>query len=100
LPRQVSAKGAKSLAADGPGFSVVGDDGIELVQPDTIARDWAIVTLMDTLDLSPITWHIIRNADLPGPAEAGEIARSGYSQDSSYLLSPLLRYQLESLRER
>ena len=61
--------------------------GLELVQPDTIARDWAIVTLMDTLDLSPINLHVIRNADLPGPAEAGEIARSGYSQDRPFLLS-------------
>jgi protease YdgD len=60
---------------------------LDLVQPRMIARDWAIVTLEDALDLRPIALHIVRHADLPGAAEPGEIARAGYSQDRPFLLS-------------
>jgi protease YdgD len=60
---------------------------LDLVQPRMIARDWAIVTLADALDLRPIALHVVRHADLPGAAEPGEIARAGYSQDRPFLLS-------------
>jgi protease YdgD len=59
----------------------------ERSRPRMIARDWAIVTLEDALDLRPIALHIVRHADLPGAAEPGEIARAGYSRDRPFLLS-------------
>jgi protease YdgD len=60
---------------------------LDLVQPRLIARDWAIITLEDALDLRPIALHVVPHADLPGAAEPGEIARAGYSRDRPFLLS-------------
>jgi protease YdgD len=54
---------------------------------DMIARDWAIITLADHLNLKPISWRIIRNGDLPSTADPGEIALAGYSRDRPFLLS-------------
>ena len=57
------------------------------VRAGMVARDRAIITLTDTLDLKPMPLRIIRQADLPNAGEAGEIARAGYSQDRPFLLS-------------
>lgn len=68
-------------------LAIEGRSQLDLVQPRMMARDWAIITLEDALDLRPIALHVVRHADLPGAPEPGEIARAGYSQDRPFLLS-------------
>ena len=68
-------------------FAVEDRPRYDQVRADMVARDWAIITLADHLNFKPILWRIIRNGDLPSPAEPGEIALAGYSQDRPFLLS-------------
>ena len=72
-----------------PNFRPAAEGGasLALLEPDMIARDWAIITLVDDLHLSPVPWSAFRNADLPAAGDTQEIARAGYSRDRPFLLS-------------
>ena len=79
---------AVAIASD-PNFRFAVEDHplYDQIRVEMVARDWAIITLADVLNLKPISWQAIRNADLPKIGETDEIARAGYSQDRPFLLS-------------
>ena len=68
-------------------FAVEDHPRYDQIRVTMVARDWAIITLADVLNLKPISWQAIRNADLPKAGATHEIARAGYSQDRPFLLT-------------
>jgi protease YdgD len=50
-----------------------------------LAKDWAIITLDQTLALRPIGWRVASDRDLT--SSGGNIVRAGYGADRPYLLS-------------
>jgi protease YdgD len=52
-----------------------------------LQHDWAILRLAMPMSLRPVPVRVIRQADLPGGDERGEIARAGYSRDRPFALS-------------
>ena len=75
------------LTAPGFDFSVEQRPRYDQIRADMIARDWAIITLQDAINLKPIPLRSFHRVDLPNAGETGEIARAGYSADRPFLLS-------------
>jgi protease YdgD len=50
-----------------------------------LAKDWAIITLDQSLSLRPIGWRVASDSDLLN--SSGKIVRAGYGADRPYLLS-------------
>jgi protease YdgD len=59
----------------------------DFIAPDMIEHDWAILSLVDTMDLKPIPIRSIQNGELPARGSREEIALAGYGIDHRYVLS-------------
>jgi protease YdgD len=59
----------------------------DMIAPDMIRHDWAILKLRDALEGRPIPVEAVTNADLPPAGGGGEIALAGYAADHPYVLS-------------
>jgi protease YdgD len=59
----------------------------DMIAPDMIKHDWAILTLRDALGTKPVPVKAVQNADLPASGSGEEVALAGYGQDRQYVLS-------------
>ncbi len=68
-------------------FAVKDRPRYDQIRADEVHRDWAIITLADQLEPRPVPQLVVRHANLPGPTEAAQVARAGYSRDRPFLLT-------------
>jgi protease YdgD len=59
----------------------------DFIAPEMIEHDWAILSLVDPLDLKPVPIRPIQHAELPAPGSRDEIALAGYGIDHRFILS-------------
>jgi len=59
----------------------------DFIAPDMVEHDWAILSLVDALDLKPIPIRSIQHVELPAQGNHAEIALAGYGIDHRYVLS-------------
>jgi protease YdgD len=59
----------------------------DLIAPDAIEHDWAIVSLVDALDLKPVPIRPIQQGLLPAQGSGDEVALAGYGIDHRFILS-------------
>lgn len=55
------------------------------IPPGMVGRDWAILTLRQSLPGRPVPWRVLPGAELPGSRPAAVVALAGYAADRPYL---------------
>jgi protease YdgD len=70
-----------------PDYQYRRQDRPNSIQRDRVKNDWAILTLVDALQVRTIPIEPVPNADLPGPGGGNKIVLPGYGADRPFLLS-------------
>ena len=59
----------------------------DMIRPNMIRHNWAILTLRDELPGKPIPILAVESSDLPSLESTGEFALAGYASDREYVIS-------------
>jgi protease YdgD len=76
-----------SQTASRPDYQYRRQGRLNSIQSNTVKNDWAILTLVDALEVRTIPIEPVPNADLPSPGRENKIVLPGYGADRPFLLS-------------